>query len=154
GLRAKLPIKTTYEDVTVMTVRVRGGEQISNQSDSLINVEATRVLPIRTGEGVWDVETPTRDITPWIAYVTRSIGYTDAELDFAELARLQSIWASRGDRYDIAHESATTAKEAINKALAVGYAEMTLENGRLTAVRDEPRTTFEQMYTPQNMTKE
>lgn len=154
GLRAKLPIKTIYEDVTVMTVRVRGGEQISNQSDSLINVEATRVLPIRTGEGVWDVETPTRDITPWIAYVTRSIGYTDAELDFAELDRLQSIWASRGDRYDIVHESATTAKEAINKALAVGYAEMTLENGRLTAVRDEPRTTFEQMYTPQNMTKE
>lgn len=154
GLRARLPHKTVYEGVTVIAVRIKGGEQISNQSDSLINVVPTRVLPVRTGSGGWDVETPTRQIVPWVAYVARSIGYTDAEIDLLELDALGEIWASRGDYYDYSHESASTAKVAINKALAAGFAELTLDRGRITAVRDQVRTTFEEMYTPQNMTKE
>lgn len=153
GLRARLAVKTSYEGVTVLAVRVKGGERLSNQSDSLINVEATRVLPVRNGLGGWDVETPTRGIVPWVAHVARSTGYSDAEVDFAELDALGQVWAARGDLYDFTHESATTAKEAINKALRSGFAELTLERGRISAARDEPRTVFEEMYTPQNMTK-
>lgn len=154
GLRARLAHKTVYEGVTTIAVRIKGGEQISNQSDSMINVVATRVLPVRNGTGGWDVETPTRDIVPWVAHVARSVGYTDAEIDLLELDALGEIWAARGDFYDYTHESATTAKEAINKALRAGFAELTIDRGRITAVRDQLRTTFEQMYTPQNMTRE
>lgn len=153
GLRAQLPIKKSYEGVTVMTARIRGGERLSNQSDQLINVVATRVLPVRSGNGTWDVETPTRDILPWVAHVARSIGYVDSELDLAELDALQSKWFGADQKFDRVYESAATARDVINNAFKAGYSELTLDRGRITAVRDEPRGVPEQMFTPQNMTK-
>ena len=161
GLRAKLQAPTAYEGVTVMAVRVKGGNRLAAQSEQLISAEVTRVLPVRTGDGAWDVETPTRDIVPFVAYVARSIGYTDDDLDFAELDRLGALWAQRGDRFDMAYESASTVKQIIGHALKAGFADLTIERGRLSAARDEPRDTPEQtfapktdMYTPQNMTEE
>src|SRR5690606_1606490 len=41
---------------------------------------------------------------------------------------------------------------AINAALESGMAEMTVDGGIIRPVRDEPRTVFEQPYSPQNMT--
>lgn len=161
GLRAKLQAPTAYEGVTVMAVRVKGGNRLAAQSEQLISAEVTRVLPVRTGDGAWDVETPTRDIVPFVAYVARSIGYTDDDLDFAELDRLGALWAQRGDRFDMAYESASTVKQIIGHALKAGFADLTIERGRLSAARDEIRDAPEQtfapktdMYTPQNMTEE
>jgi len=152
GLRAKIPAPTSYAGVTTIAIRVRGGRRLASQSEQLVSVIATRVLPIRNG-GAWDVETPTRDIAPWAAYVARSIGYTDDDIDFEELDRLGEIWSARGDYFDASIESSGTVKEWLNDALAAGFAELTLDRGLIRPVRDEPRTTFEHMYTPQNMTE-
>ncbi len=152
GLKALLPIKKSYEGVTVLAVRVRGGDRLASQSENLISVEATRVLPVRNG-GAWDVETPTRDIVPWIIHVAHSIGYTDDDLDMAELDRLHEIWAARGDYYDAAIESAGTVKQSLLEALQAGFADFTIDRGLIRPVRDEPRTVMEHPYTPQNMTK-
>lgn len=156
GLRAKLQAPTSYEGVTVMAVRVKGGKRLAAQSEQMLSAEVTRVLPVRNGEGVWDVETPTRDIVPFIAHVARTIGYSDDDLDFEELDRLGAIWAARGDKFDMVYESSTTVKQIIGHALKAGFADLTIERGRLSAARDEPRDTPEQtfktgMYTPQNM---
>ncbi|WP_312450058.1 host specificity factor TipJ family phage tail protein [Stutzerimonas nitrititolerans] len=154
GLRANLPIKKAYEGVTVMAVRVRGGHRISSKSEQLISVEATRVLPVRSGNGTWDVESPTRDIVPFIAHVARSIGYTDDDLDMPELERLGAVWAARGDYFDFIADSSRTVKQVLSDAMAAGFADLTIDRGRIRPVRDEPRTTFEQGYSPQNMTDE
>ena len=152
GLRANLPVKKSYEGVTTIALRIRGGNRLSSKSEQLISVEATRVLPVRNGNGSWDVETPTRDIVPWIAHVARSIGYSDADLDMAELDRLGAIWAARGDYFDYSADSSMTVKRVLNDAMQAGFATLTIDRGRIRPVRDEPRTTFEQPYTPQNMT--
>lgn len=154
GLRANLPIKKQYEDVTVIAVRIRGGNRVGSKSEQLLSVEATRVLPVRSGNGTWDVETPTRDIVPWIAHVARSIGYTDGDLDMAELDRLGAIWAARGDYFDYIADSSRTVKQVLVDAMAAGFADLTVDRGRIRPVRDEPRTTLEQGYSPQNMTSE
>lgn len=154
GLRANLPIKKVYEGVTVIAVRVRGGHRISSKSEQLISVEATRVLPVRSGNGTWDVESPTRDIVPFIAHVARSIGYTDDDLDMPELERLGAVWSARGDYFDFIADSARTVKQVLSDAMAAGFADLTIDRGRIRPVRDEPRTTFEQGYSPQNMTDE
>ncbi|WP_217476622.1 host specificity factor TipJ family phage tail protein [Stutzerimonas stutzeri] len=151
GLRANLPIKKQYEGVTTIAIRIRGGNRLSSKSEQLISVEATRVLPVRTGGGAWDVETPTRDIVPWVAHVARSIGYSDDDLDMAELDRLGAIWASRGDYFDYAAGSSMTVKQILNDAMQAGFATLTIDRGRIRPVRDEPRITFEQSYTPQNV---
>lgn len=152
GLRARLQGATSYPGVTTIAMRIRGGSRLASQSEQLVSVTATRVLPVRNG-GVWDVETPTRGIAPWVAYVAHSIGYTDADLDFDELDRLDQIWAARGDYFDAAVDAASTVKETINDALIAGFAELTIDRGLIRPVRDEPRTTFEHLYTPQNMTE-
>jgi hypothetical protein len=153
GLRGKMMgAPTRYNDMTVIAVRVRNGDRLSAQSESLVSVEATRVLPVRSG-GAWAVETPTRDIVPWFLYIAKSAGYTDADLDLPELDRLHDVYRARGDTFDMTIDDASTVKDAMNDALAAGFSELTINRGLLLPVRDEPRTQFEHMYTPQNMTK-
>lgn len=153
GLRGKMMgAPTRYNDMTVIAVRVRNGDRLSAQSESLVSVEATRVLPVRSG-GAWAVETPTRDIVPWFLYIAKSAGYTDADLDLPELDRLHEVYRARSDTFDMTIDDASTVKDAMNDALAAGFSELTINRGLLLPVRDEPRTQFEHMYTPQNMTK-
>ncbi|MEX5450914.1 host specificity factor TipJ family phage tail protein [Stutzerimonas stutzeri] len=152
GLRSRLQAPVSYDGVTVLAVRLRGGDRLSSQSESLVSVEATRVLPVRNG-GAWDVETPTRDIVPWVIHVAHSIGYTDDDLDMAELDRLHDILSARGDKFDMVIDSSSTVKQALLDALQAGFADFTIDRGLIRPVRDEPRTVMEHPYTPQNMTK-
>lgn len=151
GARSLLQGPTSYADVTVISINARGGDRLSAQSESMVSVEATRKLPLLVN-GSWTAPQATRDIAPFVAYVSKSLGYTDADLDLNELARLDTIWKSRQDYYDQATNSNGTAKAVINDALACGFAELTIDNGLLRPARDEPRTVFESMYSPQAMT--
>jgi hypothetical protein len=152
GMRAKLAAPTSYPGATTIAVKVRSSDRISSMTDNKISLKPTRILPTRSG-GAWTTPQPTRDIVPWIAYVTKSIGYTDADLDLVELDRLDSIWKSRGDTYDIAITDAGTVKSNLEDALDAGFAELTIKRGSISPARDEPRTSFDHMYTPQNMTE-
>lgn len=149
GLKARLQGKTAYDGITTMTLRLRIGGRLAAQSENQVNVIATRVLPVRTG-GEWGVETPTRRIAPAFAEIARSIGYTDDEIDFGELDRLDAIWTARGDTFDFVFNE-TTVRDALNAVLGAGFAELTVSDGQLIPVRDEPRTVLEQGYSPENM---
>ena len=154
GLRGRIDkAPTKYEGCTVMALYVRGGDKLSAQSQSQVSVVATRKLPVLVGDA-WSVPTPTRDIVPWVNYVLKSVGGTDDDMDVEELARYGAIWSSRADYFDYPVEDDSTVKECLNDALLAGFAEFTLERGRVTPVRDEPRTQIGHMYTPQNMTEE
>lgn len=152
GLRAKLSPPASYSGVTLMALRVRGGKRLSAQSEQLVSVTATRKLPTRSG-GSWTAPVATRDIAPWFAYLAKSVGYTDDDIDLAELDRLHAIWSARGDTFDQSVERESTVKQSFADALLAGFADVTLDRGVLRPVRDELRTTWEHMYTPQNMTE-
>lgn len=153
GLKGLLPHPTSYPGVTTIGIRVRTSDRIAAQTESLISVVATRILPIRSA-GAWAPEQPTREIIPFAAYVAKTLGYTDDQLDLVEMDRLNDIWRARGDWFDNAYVSETTAEQVMNASFGAGFAELTLDRGRIRPVRDEPRTVFEQMYTPQNMTEQ
>lgn len=149
GMRGLLSAPTTYPGLTIMTMDARGGDRMSAQSESLVSVEATRILPVRRN-GAWQPEEPTRDIVPWVLHNLKDVGYTDADFDLAEFDRLDVIWRARGDTFDQAINTSSTAQAVINNALAAGYAELTADRGLLRPVRDEPRVGFEATYTPQD----
>ncbi|HGY9636209.1 host specificity factor TipJ family phage tail protein [Pseudomonas plecoglossicida] len=152
GLRARIErAPRRYEGVTVMVVYIKGSNRLSAQSQTMVSVRATRVLPVRSG-GAWAVETPTREIVPWVAHVARTIGYTDDDLDLVELDRLDAIWRARGDTFDLEVNGQETVLEALNTALMAGFAELTIDRGLIRPVRDEPRSVYEHLYTPQSMT--
>lgn len=153
GLRGKMDSPTSYPGVTVLVAYIRAGDRLAAQTQNLINVECTRKLPILDGQGGWTTEVvATRQISSWIGYITRSIGYPSAALDMAELQRLENIWTARGDTYDKVIDSASTVKAFLNEALRAGFAEFTIERGVLRPVRDEPRgPAFDHMYNPMVM---
>lgn len=151
GLRAKLAPPASYAGVTTIALKINSGSKLAAQSEQLVSALVTRKLPVRVN-GIWQPAAVTRDIAPWIAYVSKSLGYTDADLDLSELDRLDAVWKARGDTYDNAVEQRSTAKESLNNALRAGMAELTIDRGLIRPVRDEPRAFFEHMYSPQNMT--
>ncbi|WP_258868863.1 hypothetical protein [Pseudomonas aeruginosa] len=51
----------------------------------------------------------------------------------------------------IYEDGKVTVAQVMDDVLAAGYAEKTIKRGVISAARDEPRTTFGHMYSPQNM---
>lgn len=151
ALRSKLPTVTSYSDVTVMAVTITGTDEVSAQSNNRINLEATRKLP-EISAGALTAPVATRKISAGVTYVAKSLGYDDGQIDLDKLEELEAIWTPRGDTFDYFFTD-TTAKEAIDEILRAGFAEMTLETGVITPVRDQVRTVFEQGYSPENMTQ-
>jgi hypothetical protein len=160
GLRSLRQVRPlSYPRMTVIAVQIRGGDRLSAQSESQINLIGTRVLPVYTG-GAWTAPQPTRGIVPWCLYVLKSLGYTDADIDLPEWDRLHTVFEAAGQYYDEVIDDTSTAKDRLNNALACGFAELTIKNGLVSLVRDEPRAAFDreygpktQTYSPQNMTK-
>lgn len=161
GLRANLPAPTSYVGVTLLALRVKGGNRIASQSESQVSVIVTRKLRTRRG-GVWTAPEATRDISAWIGYVAESVGYSvedgNSDVDLDELDRLQAIWTERGDHYDRTIEAASTVKACMIEALQAGFAELTIDRGLLRPVRDEKRGPdfdheYSPLFNPQVMTK-
>ncbi|QKL03847.1 hypothetical protein GEV39_21870 [Pseudomonas sp. NY5710] len=146
---------TSYPGLTVMTCNIRGGDRLSAQSESQVNLEATRILPLLEGGAG-----PVRDIVPWCIYQLKQRGYTDDDLDLPEWQAFHEICVARGDTYDETLDSTITVKDMINNALACGFGELVTFRGLLRPVRDSARAAFDvtygpktQTYSPQNMTK-
>jgi len=151
GLRSLLPARSSYPNWTTMAVYVRSGNRIGAQSESQINVIATRKLPRLQAGGTWSAPVATRDISAFARYIATTIGYTDANLSLDELERLHDIWVARGETLDYVFEE-TTVKEALDTSFNAGMAELTIDDGLIKPVRDDVRTSFEQGYSLQNIT--
>lgn len=144
---------TSYPGMTVLTCNIRGGDRISSQSESLINLACTRKLPVLRS-GVWLPEQATREISAAVGHIIRNVGYSDtADIDIVELERLESTrWTPRGDTYDRIVTDSKTVKSNLFDALSVGFSELTIDRGLLVPVRDEPRgPAFEHVYNPHVM---
>ncbi|SDS04115.1 Putative phage tail protein [Halopseudomonas litoralis] len=148
GLKGRIPrAPTAYEGVTLAAVTIAGGDRLAAQVENRISGKTTLKLPLMDG-GFG----PTRDIAPWVRYVCHSVGYSDDDINMAELRRLHDIWSARGDYYDDMIEDNGTVKQVLNDALGAGFAELTVQRGLIHPVRDEPRSTFDDafMFSAQN----
>lgn len=144
---------TTYPGMTTLAVDIRGGDRISSQSESLVSCEVTRILPILRN-GAWQPAVPTREISAWIGYIMRDVGYSDTQdLDIAELERLErDVWTPRGMTYDKIITDVDTVKGMLQECLLPGFSEFTLGRGVIKPCFDGPRgEVFQAMYNPENM---
>lgn len=151
ALKCNIVAPIAYPGCTVISGRVQISDRISAQSESQINVVATRILP-RHSAGTWLPPAPTRQLSPAATYVIKSVGLTDSDIDLAELDRLSDgVWAARADEFNMAFTEESTVKEVLNNIFGCGFAELTVDRGLVRPVRDEPRSTLEQGYSAQNM---
>lgn len=154
GLKSLLPTPTSYVGITTLALTLTGSDTIASQTENKINVVPQRKLQIVQDGAFTTALYPTNDIAPVVRYIARSVGYGDDQIDIAELIRLDAIWKARGDTFKYIYDSNVVVRDAINTALNVGFSEMTVSQGKIKPVRDEPRDMLNaHMYTPQNMTK-
>lgn len=154
GLKSLLPTPTSYAGITTLALTLTGSDTIASQTENKINVVPQRKLQIVQDGAFTAALYPTNDIAPVVRYIAHSVGYDDTQIDIAELIRLDAIWKARGDTFKYIYDSNVVVRDAINTALNVGFSEMTVSQGRIKPVRDEPRDMLNaHMYTPQNMTK-
>ncbi|WP_350635630.1 host specificity factor TipJ family phage tail protein [Pseudoalteromonas sp. GW168-MNA-CIBAN-0100] len=149
ALKAELKSATFYDGMTTLAVRIKGTNALAGSAENKFNLIATRVLPVYEN-GVWSAPRPTKDIAPFFAHVIKSVGHGDDKIGLEEAEALHNIWSARGDEFNAVFDSATTVFEAVKRILAVGFAEPTIDYGRITPVRDQPRTVFQHMYQPDN----
>jgi hypothetical protein len=152
GLRAYLPETRDFGDVTLLALRMRATNNLSLQASRKINVIATRRLPAWNGS-TWDTAAPTRSIAWAIAYAAKQMGLTDAQIDLAELRRLDAVWSARGDSFDGRFDAFGTFWEAAGKIAAAGRAKPYMQAGIVRVMRDEAQEIPVQMYGMRNIAR-
>lgn len=151
GLRGRMMgAPNAYEGVTLVAITIAGGDRLAAQVENQISGYATRRLLRMDGSfGA------TREIADAVRHVCHSVGYTDDDINMAELSRLHDIWSARGDYYDDAIGDSSTVKQVLNDALGAGFAELTVQRGLIQPVRDGPRSTLDDtfVFSPQSYLK-
>lgn len=140
ALRSYLPGTQEYGDVTMLAVRMKASNALSQSASRRINVIGTRKL--RTWDSVngWAASAvPTRSIAWAIADMARS-GYgtalQDSRINPQELYALDKVYAERGDTFDAVFDSRMSWWEAVSSAASCGRAKPYMQSGILHVVRD------------------
>lgn len=151
GCRARIAGNATrYNNSTVLCLTVRGGDYLSSKSEAEVWGRGTRVLPSRE-LGAWTAPRPTRSIVDYCLNVLKAAGYKDSDFDLEEWDRLNDHWNARGDTFDWVFKEQLTVEQVVNKALAVGFAELTVKHGLLSPVQDVAQDVFQDLYTCDSM---
>lgn len=154
GLRAYLPETRDFGDVTLIAMRMRASNNLSNQAARKINVIATRRLPIWNGT-TWSAATATSSIAWAIADACRNTSYgaglADSRIDLAGLLALDAIWASRQDEFCGRFDNAMTWWESVGKIAAAGRAKPYMQGGIVRVARDGPATIPVAMFSARNI---
>lgn len=155
SLRAYLVGSNSYPGLTLLALRMRASNNLSQLASRKINVIATRKLPIWNGS-TWSA--PTATVNPaWaladIARANYGAGLPDSRIDLDGLQTLASEWAARGDECNIVFDSTTTIWQALQTVARTGRAFPFLQGGLLRIYRDRPQALPAGMFTPRNMVR-
>jgi hypothetical protein len=149
GLKAYFPPSGSDPDVTRLYIRAVASDQLQGGAASQVNTIQTRKLPVWNGTA-WTAPQATRDIAPALRYM--ALTYLAAErIDMETLQALDATWKVRGDRFDGVFDTGRGFWDALEAAAATGRSRPLLPGGRLTFVRDEPRTLVNAAFGPRNI---
>lgn len=149
GLRAYIPGAQSYGDVTLLAMRIRATDNISQQASRKVNVIVTRKLPMWSGSA-WSAPASTRNPAWAAAYIARQ-RLPDSRINLSALKTLADTCAARGDRFDGVFDSQSTAWEALTNVGRVARAAPFMQGGRLQVYRDAPEPLPVAMFSPRNM---
>ena len=147
---------TFPDNVTLLAIRMRATDNLSQRSSRMINCIVTRKLPVWSANSGWSSNVSTRSIAWAFADILRaSYGakLTDARIDLAALAQLDQVWTGRGDHLDGVFDQQVTIWEALTRVARCGRAVPFLQGGIVRVVRDEYRTLPVALFSPRNIVK-
>ena len=156
GLKTFLENTPEFGDVTLLAVRMRATDNLSQRSARLVNVIITRRLPVWDPATGWSSPQPTRSLAWAFADAARAkygAGLVDARIDLDALHALHAVWETRGDRFDAVFDQGLTVWEALTRIARCGRALPFLQGGILRIARDAPRTLPVALFGPRNIVK-
>lgn len=152
GLRAYLVSDSTFGNVTLLAVRIRATNNLSQQSARKINVIATRKLYFWNG-AAWAGPVATRSIAWALADACKTVGIPDSRIDLDGLLALEATLAARGDRFNGRFDNTTTFWDALTKIALVGRAKPFRQAGIIHFRRDEATELPVAMYSMRNIVR-
>ena len=156
GLRAYLPGDQQYGDLTVLAMRMKASNSLSQAASRRVNVICTRKLPNWNPATGWSAPVATSSIA-WAAADVLRADYgaklADAYIDLNQLYVLDQIWQARGDTFSGRFDNTMTVWEALTQVLRCGRAKPYQQGGIVHVVRDQAQTVPVAMFSHRNIVR-
>jgi hypothetical protein len=155
GLKAWLQEKPDYGQATLLAIRMRATDNLTQRTSRMVNCIVTRKLPIWSQAG-WSIPQPTRSIAWAFADAARAeygAELPDARIDLSGLSALDVVWENRGDHFDGVFDTSMTVWEALTRIARCGRAVPIQQGGILRIVRDGPQNLPVALFGPRNIAK-
>lgn len=149
GLKCQISDDTSYEDVTVIALSIKGAETLSESSENQISTYWTRKLPGLTNSTL----KATSSVVPAVKYICGKSRFNDL-FRTENWTSFHNACEGAGIEFNFRFDDFTTILEAIRQVILVGYAEPVVNGNTIIPVRKVPSSTFVQMFSPQNMVGE
>jgi hypothetical protein len=150
GLRAYLTTSADFGNVTLLAVKIRATNNLSQQASRKINVISTRKLFYWTGAS-WAGPVATRSIAWALADACRAVGLADSRIDLDGLVALDAEWQARGDTFDGRFDNTQTFWESLTSIGMAGRCKPYMQGGVVNFRRDAPVTVPAAMYSMRNI---
>ena len=144
GLKSVIANPQSYDDITVLLMRFRGSETLSEMSDNQISTLFTRMLPnIET-----NVLEPTSALAPAVKYICDHSKFASL-LHIDNLADMNAIWNVRGLDLNGTLDSDNTLLNVLSDILHIGYSELSTRADGLQIVQigEHPNVNYSGSYT-------
>ena len=130
GLKSVIANPQSYDDITVLLMRFRGSETLSEMSDNQISTLFTRMLPnIET-----NVLEPTSALAPAVKYICDNSKFASL-LHIDNLVDMAAIWNVRGLDLNGTLDSDNTLLNVLSDILHIGYSELSTRADGLQIVQ-------------------
>lgn len=158
GLRGYLPGVQQYGNVTMLAMRMRASNNLSQAASRKVFVTATRKLKTWNPTTGWSAtESATRSMVWALADAARNIDYgaelPDARLGLAELFALDGVLSARNDYFDGRFDNAMTFWEALSQIAKTGRAKPYMQGGLLHLARDGTQTVPVALFNMRNIVR-
>lgn len=156
GLKAVLDQMPDFGDVTLIAMKMRATDNLSQRSSRMVNCLVTRKLPVWDEDTGWSEPETTRSIAWALADIARSQyggKLDDSRIDLVQLKALDASWQSRGDYFDAIFDQTVTVWEALSRTARCGRAVSFMQSGTVRFVRDELRSIPVALFSPRNIVK-
>jgi hypothetical protein len=147
-----------YGNVTMLAIKLKATNNLSQQSSRKINCIAQRHLSIPSWNEVtesydWSIEQETRSICWAIADMCRSeygAKVDETRVNLAQLTALNAVLAARGDEFNGIYDSTQTFWDAVTLACRAGRMRPYVQSGMLNFVRNSLQTIPTALFTSRN----
>lgn len=144
-----------YGEVTVIAMRVRATNNLSQQASRKINLITTRMLPTWNGAS-WTAPIATRSIAWAITDLCKAsygMKLQDTSIDLTGIYELSQLWESRADNFDGVFDSQQPAWEAVTQIARCGRALPYMQGGIFSVTRDSEQSIPSAMFTQRNIVR-